>query len=68
MKKKLCVLIPSWKKRKKGYRDEIAKSRAGRYVIKFSEKNVLLCKVRKNRTYANERIEINTSATEYSYK
>jgi len=37
-------------------------------VVEFSEKNVLVCKVHKNGSSGNKRIEINTNTTENSYK
>ena len=37
-------------------------------VVEFSEKNVLVCKVRKNGSSGNKRIEINANTTENSYK
>lgn len=45
-----------------------AKKYGRRYVVKFSEKNRFSYKVPKNGISENKRIEINTGATEYSYK
>jgi len=45
-----------------------AKKEDRRYVVKFSEKNVLLCEVHKNGISGNIRIQTNTNTTEYSYK
>jgi hypothetical protein len=54
------------KAKKASNRMKFRKRRGKVNIIEFSEKNVLVCKVHKNGSSANKRIEINTNTTENS--